>query len=356
MKLKVYEYSILTPSRIAQSAAVAVTALALLLGLGCGRKEKSEGAAPGQRVYQVAFAYFGPDIAADKAIDGYLEGLGSEGFKVGTNLEVTRSHTAGEIAMLPQMMQALDAKGLDLIVPMTTPGVAAACAKVKSTPAVFVYTYDPLSAGAGKDFEHHLPNMTGVASFPSIEKTMSVVRELVPGIKTVGTVYNASEANSIRAVREARQILEPLGIKLEEVTISTTADIMLSTQALLARNPQAIWLTGDNTVLQSIDGVLGPASRAKIPVVLNDPEFIDRGAVAAVGIGWMESGRTAGKMAARVLRGESPSAIPIMNVAEPVIAINHKQAAQIGISIPSSLETPPAPASGKKKGTDGQPN
>ncbi len=326
-------------TRLPQTLLLLGTALSLALGgLGCERKEKSQGAATGQRVYRIAFASFGPDIAADKAINGYLEGLSSEGFTVGQNLEVTRSHAAGEIAMLPQLMQALDAKGLDLIVPMTTPGVAAACGKVKNTPSVFVYTYDPISAGAGKDFEHHLPTMTGVASFPSIEKTMAVLRELVPGIKTVGTVYNSSEANSIRAVREARQILEPLGIRLEEVTISSTADIMLATQALLAREPQVIWVTGDNTVLQGVDAVLGPAGRARIPVVINDPEFVDRGALAAVGIGWTASGRVAGRMAANVLRGKSPADIPIVNVAEPVVLINRKMASQLGIAIPPSME------------------
>lgn len=335
--------------RMPRTLIVAGTALSLVLGgLGCERKAKNQEAAPGQRIYKIAFASFGPDIAADKAIDGYLEGLASEGFKEGRNLEVIRKHAAGDISMLPQMMQSLDADGLDLIVPMSTPGVAAACGKVKDTPCVFVYTYDPISAGAGKDFEHHLPKMTGVASFPSIEKTMKVLRELVPGIKTVGTVYNASEANSIRAVSEARKILEASGIKLEEVTISTTADITMATQSLLARNPQAIWLTGDNTVLQALDGVLAPAGRAKIPVVLNDPEFIDRGAVAAVGIGWMESGRAAGRMAARVLRGENPAGIPIVNLAEPVVVVNHKQAALIGITIPASLKkSEAAPGPGK---------
>ncbi|MEI6810157.1 MAG: ABC transporter substrate-binding protein, partial [bacterium] len=269
---------------------------------------------------------------------GYIEGLRTEGFEVGRNLEVIRRHAAGDIATLATLMQSLESEGLDLIVPMTTPGVAAACSKVKRTPVVFVYTYDPIAAGAGKDFDHHLPNMTGVASFPSIAGTIKVLRELVPGLKTLGSVYNASEANSVRAVREARQMLEPAGIKIEEVTISTTADVVLATQALLARGVEAIWVSGDNTVLQALEGVLGPAGRAKIPVVLNDTEFVDRGAVAAVGISWGDSGRAAGRMAARVLRGEDPAGIPIVNIAEITVVVNRKQAAQIGLTIPSSLD------------------
>ncbi len=318
------------------SGAAVVLAMA---AAGCGHKAETPAKAGGERVYRIAFASFGPDAAADIAIEGYLDGLRAEGFEVGRNLEVIRRHAGGEIATLPLLMQSLEGEGLDLIVPMTSPGVAAACAKVKRTPIVFVYTYDPIAAGAGTDFTNHLPNITGVASFPAIGKTMAALRELVPDLKTVGTVYNASEVNSVRAVREARQILEPDGIKLEEVTISTTADVLLAAQSVLSRGAQAIWITGDNTVLQALEGVLGPADRAKVPVVLNDSEFVDRGAVAAVGISWTESGQTAGRMAARVLRGESPANIPIVNVAETKIVINRKQAAKIGIAIPASLET-----------------
>lgn len=315
-------------------AALLLASLAFLAG--CGPK-RADAPRSNERIYRIAFASFGPDPAADSAIGGYIEGLKAEGFIEGKNLEVTKKHTSGDIAMLPMLMQTLDSEGYDLIVPMTTPGVSAACAKVKSTPMVFVYTYDPLAAGAGKSFTDHRPNMTGVASFPSMKDTMKVVREIAPAARTIGTIYNASEANSLRAVKEAKAILEPAGIKLECATISSTADLSMTTEALLARHVNAIWITGDNTVLQGLEGVLGPAGKASIPVVLNDPEFIDRGAVAAVGIGWPASGRAAGKIAARVLRGESPSCIPIVNLAEPRVLVNPKQAAKIGVTIPASI-------------------
>jgi putative ABC transport system substrate-binding protein len=60
--------------------------------------------------------------------------------------------------------------------------------------------------------------------------------------------------------------------------------------------------------------------------------------VAAVGIGWPASGLAAGKMAARVLRGESPAGIPIENIANARVVLNKKQAAKIGLAIPASLK------------------
>lgn len=307
-----------------------------LIAASCSREAAT--AAGGGKMYRIAFASFGPDAAADNAMKGYLDGLRAAGFEEGKNLKVTKSHAFGEIGQLPTMMQSLETQGLDLIVPMTTPGLAAAFGAVRRTPMVFVYTYDPLGAGAGKTFEDHLPNATGVASFPPVEGTMDVILTLVPQAKKIGTIYNASEANSVKAVKAARAALEAKGVSLEEITVAGTADVLLGTQALLARRPDAVWVTGDNTVLQALEGVIRPTAAAKVPLILNDPEFVERGALAAVGIGWHESGLAAGAMAARVLHGESPAGIPIVSVARRKVVLNRGVASSLGIVFPRALE------------------
>lgn len=324
---------------LVRKISVACAVAGMLAVAGCGRgPAPAADSAGGGRVYSVAFASFGPDAAADNAILGYLDGLRAEGFEEGKNLKVTRVHAFGEISQLPLIMQSLEARGVDLIVPMTTPGLTAAFGSVKRTPMVFVYTYDPIAAGVGKSFEDHIPLATGVASFPPIEETMDVLLKLVPQAKKIGTIYNASEANSVRAVGLARDALKARGVALEEVTINSTAEVMQGAQALLGRTVEAVWVTGDNTVLQALEGVLRPATAAKVPVILNDPEFVDRGALAAVGIAWRDSGEAAGRMAARVLRGESPAAIPIVPLARRSVVVNPGVAATLGIALPPELQ------------------
>ncbi len=325
-------------SRRFRTVALTVCALIIMLAgfTGCSKKPQDT-ANTGQTMYRIAFASFGPDAAADNAIKGYIDGLAAEGIIEGKNLTVIRKHAFGEISQLPLLMQSLEAQNIDLIVPMSTPGLQAAFGAVKKTPMVFVYTYDPLGAGAGKSLTDHLPNVTGVGSFPPIEGTMDVIIKLFPNIKKVGTIYNASEANSVKAVKVARDVLKAKGISLEEVTITGTADVHMSAQALIARKPELIWVTGDNTVLQALEGVIKPATSAHLPVVMNDPEFVDRGALAAVGIGWHTSGMAAGKMAAKVLRGESPAGMPIVELAERSIVINQKVAKELGVTFPPEI-------------------
>lgn len=319
--------------------AMVCTAAGALAIAGCGRgPAPAAESAGGERVYEVAFASFGPDAAADNAIQGYIDGLKAEGFEEGKNLKITRVHAFGEIGQLPLIMQSLEARGVDLIVPMTTPGLTAAFGAVKRTPMVFVYTYDPIAAGAGRSFEDHIPLATGVASFPPVAETMDVILKFVPQAKRIGTIYNASEANSVRAVGVAREALKARGIALEEVTINGTSEVMQGAQALLGRSVDAVWVTGDNTVLQALEGVLRPAATAQVPVILNDPEFVERGALAAVGIAWRDSGNAAGRMAARVLRGESPAAIPIVPLARQSVVVNTGVATKLGIAVPPELQ------------------
>jgi ABC-type uncharacterized transport system substrate-binding protein len=289
------------------------------------------------RTYHIGLAYFAPEPGADSTMQGLLEELREQGFTQGVNLEVRTLHAQGEIGNIPMMLQTLDAQGLDLIVPMTTPCLTAAATAVRKTPVVFVYVYDPIAAGAGSSFTEHLPALTGVGSFPPIEDTVTLLRQIVPGVKAVGTLYNSSEANSRKVVSVARERFAAHQIRLEEVTITNTSEVHPAAGALVARGIQAFWITGDNTALQAFEGIAKIAADARLPLIINDPEFTDRGALAAVGIGFYHSGRAAAKLAARVLLGESPAGIPIENVAVQEIVLNHQVARTLGIRFPPEV-------------------
>lgn len=296
--------------------------------------------APSQsRRYTVGLAYFAPEPGVESTIRGLVDGLQESGFTRGVNLDFRPMHAQGEIANLVPIIQSLDNDGLDLIVPMTTPALTAAATSLKRTPSVFVYVYDPIAAGVGRSFTDHLPLITGVGSFPPLEDTVQVLKQLVPNVQTVGTLYNSSEANSRKVVSVARDLFAAQGLALEEITVTNTSEVYQAATILAARGIQALWVTGDNTALQAFEGIANVAREHKIPLIINDPEFMDRGALAAVGIGFYESGRAAGRVAARVLRGEKPAAIPLVNVSVKDVRVNREMAAFLSVKVPASLQT-----------------
>ena len=79
------------------------------------------------------------------------------------------------------------------------------------------------------------------------------------------------------------------------------------------------------------------ARDAKLPLIINDPEFVQRGALVAVGVGWYETGKAASKVLARVLRGEQPRSIPFEDVAVKKLVLNHEAARTLGITFPPDV-------------------
>jgi ABC-type uncharacterized transport system substrate-binding protein len=310
------------------------------LGLAAGCKHIQPGAetSPGNGTYKVGLVFFAPEEGADLCMKGIFDGFKGQGLERDKNLKVLSSHANGEIANIPMLIQNYVSQNVDLIMTLTTPCLTAACAAAKDKRVVFTYVYDPIAAGAGTSFENHLPNITGVGSFPPVEATVDIIQKLVPGVKSVGTVYNTSEANSVKVISVARDMFQKRGIHLEEVTATNTSEVFQSTQAACSRKVQAMWVTGDNTALQSMDGIVKATQNAKVPLIINDPEFTARGAVACVGLGWYAPGKAGGELASRVLRGESPAGIPIQEVAIQKIVLNQDAARALGIVFPPEIQ------------------
>jgi len=289
------------------------------------------------RMYKVGIAYFGPDPGVDSGLQGLVDGLKELGFVEGKNLQLKKAHAQGEMGNIPSILQNFANQDLDLIVPMTTPLLTGTIGLVKKTPVVFTVVYDPISAGAGPTREDHVPNITGVGSFPPIPDTVQLIRDLVPGVRRVGTVYNNSEANSRKVIAVARDEFRRQGIALEEVAITNTSEVFQAAQVLTARNIQAFWITGDNTVLQAFEGVVKVANDHRLPLIINDPEFTERGALACAGLGFYQSGHAAAALAARVLLGEDPRHIPIEEVAVKKLVLNDKVARKLGLTFSPAL-------------------
>lgn len=286
---------------------------------------------------KIGIAYFGPDEGCENAIAGLLDGLRKLGFVEGRNLVLRKMHANGEIGAIPGMIQSLDASDVDVIVPFSTPVLTAACSMVRHKPVVFTYCSDPVAAGAGKSFQDHLPFVTGIGSFPPVEDAVVFFKLTFPKFKRLGTLYNNAEANSVKVVSVLRQLCKENDIELVEAVANNTSEVVQAAQSLAARHVEAVYIPSDNTAYQAFDGLSGQLAAARIPLVIDAPEFVNRGALAVVGVGYYQSGLAAAEPLARVLRGEEPAKIPIRNVSEKKIILSFDVARKLGISFPPAV-------------------
>ncbi len=325
------------PAPVRQRAKGWITATETNLPAASPLASAAEPRAKSGRVYKIGLAYFAPEAGAKSCIRGVFDGLRELGFEEGKNLEVQRAHAQGEIANIPLILQNFDSSTVDLVLPMSTPVISGACGLVHRKPVVFTYCSDPVAAGAGTSFANHLPQVTGVGSFPPVQDMVDFIHKTLPAAKTIGTIYNASEANSVKVEEVARGLFAAAGIKLDEITIGSSAEVLQAAQALVSRRVDAFYIQGDNTVSQGFDAVVKAAQDGKIPLFVDDPDTARRGATACIGLGYYRPGYAAAKKIARVLLGESPSGIPIENVSEKAVWLDLAQAERLGFKFPDDI-------------------
>ncbi len=326
--------------RFSLGFALIVLASCVLLFSDWGQRRQAAtgaGGPPAHRTYRVGLVYIGPDPAIDLSVRGLFDGFREKGLIAGRNLELRQAHAAGELGNIPAVLQSIDNSDADLILTFTTPVLTAACTVVRRKPVVFTLVSDPIAAGAGKSDTDHLPFLTGVGSFPPLADMIDLIREVAPGVQTVGTLYNSAEANSRKVVGVARELFPQRGLRLEEVTVTASNEVYQAAEALAARGVEALWISGDNTALLAFEAIVKSALDHKLPLFNEDPDFTERGALASVGLGAYDSGYAGGRLAARVLLGEDPGRLPFEQVTRKTTVLNHEIARRLGLTFPEKV-------------------
>src|SRR5208283_81061 len=263
-------------------------------------------ASANDRMVKAAIVYFAPDVGTDMCVQGLIDGLKASGFEEGKNLEVRRADAQGEMINIPAILQNYDNSDVDLIMTITTPCLAGACNRVKHKPVVFTCVTDPIAAGAGKTHTDHLPFVTGVGSFPPVSHALDLMQKLVPGLRAVGTMYNPAEANSAKELGVAREIFRSRGVRLEEVALGGSNEVLQAVQILAGKDIQAVWVPGDNTAIEGYEGAVKGAKDAHLPLITDECSALVRGGLACLGVSLSSAGLASGKLAGRVLQGEDP--------------------------------------------------
>jgi putative tryptophan/tyrosine transport system substrate-binding protein len=289
------------------------------------------------KTVKTAIVYYARGAATDLCVQGLIDGLKASGFEEGRNLEVHRADAQGEMINIPAILQNYDSSDVDLIMTISTPCLAGACNNVKHKPVVFTCVSDPIAAGAGKSHRDHLPFVTGVGSFPPVSHGLDLMQKLIPGLRAVGTMYNPAEANSVKEQTVAREVFRSRGVRLEQVAIAGSSEVLQAVQILAGRDIQAVWVPADNTAYEGYEGAMKGASDAHLPLITDMCSALPRGGLACLGVGMQHSSLVAGKLAGRVLLGTNPKDLPLEEVAVEELEISRGNAAQLGLAIPPKL-------------------
>ena len=298
---------------------------AMLAATACGKTgetgKSAEGAASdaaaGQSVPVISIIRAADWIGSEWSEDALKVGLQESELEQGRDYQFKVSSAQGDLATLPSLIDAaVDAKA-KVIVTLQDETLQAAVQRVKTTPIVFNILSDPFAAGAGTTDSNHLANITGVYSpgfgDPEQTKRVELIKRIVPKAKRVGILFSPGEPLSVGLKDRMTTAAKKAGLTVEAVPINSVSEGTEATTALVGKKVDAIEIYG-NAAHGAFESIIQVAREHKVPVFSPSPFEILKGATAALYPDFQEGGVEAGKMIGRILKGESPGAIPFFRL------------------------------------------
>jgi len=242
--------------------------------------------------------------ALDSAKEGFVAALKEKGFEDGKNITIDEKNAQGDISTANQIAQGFVSDKKDLIFAIATPTAQAAYNATKDIPIVFTAVTDPVASGLVKDIKSPGTNCTGTSDNVSIADQLKYLVKILPNAKTIGVVYNTSEANSLVQVKSLKEEAAKIGLSVKEAGVSNVNDIDQSLNSILG-SIDVLYTPTDNTVASSYDLIGKRCLDKKVPIFGAESAVVKKGGLVTAGIDYYELGKQAGYKAAEVLNGKS---------------------------------------------------
>lgn len=268
----------------------------------------------------------------NQAIDGFEKELNSGGIKPIISYYDLEGVRGREKMLLDE------AKDLnpDLILAVGTEAAILCKDFFKKKPVVFTMVLDSVQSGITENYNPTRSNLTGVILTIPIDVQFKKLKEIVPGIKTIGMLYDSNTRTE--RVKDIYNVTERLGLKLVAKPVSSSRDIP-SVLNSVVRESDALWAEVDTLIYvpQTAEEIILVTFREKIPFMAFSSPYVKAGALIAFECDYYDIGRQTGEIANSILKGKNPGTISIAFPRKRNLVINKRTAETIGISIPPHI-------------------
>ena len=314
-----------------------LVASAVLLISDWRRRDTSAGRTGVNRKWEVNLLEYVNVADSEESEKGIVDGLRESGLVEGRDFEMTIRNAQGDMVTLNALVDAALTARADLLMTLSTPTLQVAMRKAPKLPIVFTFLADPVTAGAGRSFTDHLPNVTGVPSPGASAEVVSVLRQCLPLARRIGTIVVPSEVNTVFNKNQLALAARKMGIELVVVPASTSAELPDAALALCSMKIDAVCQVAGNLTATGFTSIVKAARGARLPAFGFMSSQAEQGAVAVVALDYYDGGKEAAQLAVRVMRGESPASIPLQPLSKNKTIVNLAAARAAGLAIPESV-------------------
>jgi putative ABC transport system substrate-binding protein len=279
-------------------------------------------------------APFARFVAAFKA------GLKEGGYAEGENVTIEYRWAEGQRDRLPGLVADLVRRGVAAIATggAEFPALAAKDA-TKTIPVVFVVGDDPVKLGIVSSLARPASNVTGISLLTaSLEsKRFGVLREMIPKAQSIAALIDPSRVLAQTQIDELRAAAAQAGVRLSIVHAITEADFAPAFAQMVAQNVGAVQVCANPFFMARRHQLVALAARHRLPAVYEWRDFVEAGGLMSYGTDLADAYRQSGVYIARILKGATPSDLPVMQAVRFEFVINLSTAKALGLDVPPML-------------------
>jgi ABC-type uncharacterized transport system substrate-binding protein len=284
----------------------------------------------------IGFLYFGwPDT---KIVGSFHKGLNETGYFEGRNLTIEFRSAQNDTARLPELAADLVRRQVAAIAAPSGTAALAAMAATTTIPVVFNTAGDPVQMGLVASLNRPGGNVTGVANMHMeiTAKRLGILRELLPKSARFAVLVNPSSQNAESEITEAQQAGSAIGRQIDIVTAGTDREIDMAFASLMQKRVDALVVGPHSFFRNRRAQLLTLVARHAMPAIFSYRDDAEAGGLMSYGSTFDEYHQV-GIYVGRILKGEKPSDLPVMQASKFEFIINLQVAKALGIDIPSTL-------------------
>jgi putative tryptophan/tyrosine transport system substrate-binding protein len=270
----------------------------------------------------------------------FRKGLSEAGFVEGRNVAIEYRWGYGDNDRLPELAAELVRRRVAVVVtPAGTAAALAAKAATTTIPIVFSMGGDPVESGLVASFNRPGGNITGISS-QNVElagKRLGLLHELIPKAARFAVLINPTHPFAERAIRDAQAAAAGIGRQIEVVTANTNREIDAAFVSLAQKRADALLVPPVAPFNGRRVQIVTLAAHHRLPAVYPWREALEAGGLMSYGSSNTEEFRQVGIYAGRVLKGEKPADLPVMQPTKFELVINLQTARVLGIEVPPTL-------------------
>ena len=289
----------------------------------------------------IGFINGGSADASARFVTAFRQGLNQTGFVEGQNLGVEYHWLEGKYDQLPALMADMVRRRMALIAtPASGPAARAAKAATSTIPIVFSVAQDPVQLGLVASLSRPGGNATGLNFFNRevAGKRLRLLHELVPKAVRVAVLLNPANAGSAEAnLREVQEAAPAIGLQIQILKATTIGEINAAFASFARERPDALFLASDGFFTDRRVQFATLTARDRIPASGAESQFVKAGLLMSYGTDYTETFRQVGDYAGRILKGEKPAELPVIQSSKFEFVLNLQTAQALNIEVPAGV-------------------